>query len=885
VWVRLARRRAKRDTEAGRLCLASGDLHGASAYFHKAALTAPREWEPCYWEGCTAAHLGNYAAAYAHFTAALELDRNIGRIYVQRGYVGIRRGDQEGALHDLRAAAGLGALDDLGQLALGALELGAGSWEPARQALSRSRRADLARYREALLGLATERAGDAGAAVAAYSAAISYGNAAGPVLFRHAMAAFRSGTVLAGHASWSALRERYPEWKVPARGAAACEVLLAGERLRAGDADDAARALRAAAAQLDGAPWLASNLAVAEYLNGSIAQAARLWDGVLSLRPGDARVRTAAAICQAKLGAADAACEAFTALAVTAPGWPPVPAVQVIAAPAAERPAWRNVAARARLASLTAAEAEDWARSGALAGLARSLRPGPSRADLLEALVLLRSGNRDSAIELLAESSRTRPADARLLHMRSVVLLHTLRAPAGEPAAEPLWRQCVSAWAALLADEAFWSAWQARAEQRYQAPVDASAVAQVRGGVRALMEKTLPDDTARLLFRREVEAARVLRELGGFPLPGGAGESVNAGPVRIAEMGLHDEFGVFAAQADRSALSRPASSATLLRTFSALGVAYCLLLDGRAAQAAAAAADLRCADCRGRAATAEPMVCAPGCPRFAVENPAAARPDGRARLAAEARSVLLEALRESALAALAAPEPDITTIAGYWRRSLALTAADQRAPVERTVSDQALGRADTLAAADKKDMAIDLLDGACQVIGAPGGGRVGGRLAVLLNNRGVGRVDTDPVSARADLRRATLLNPHERPLWMNRVDAEAAGLVAELERSDRADAIRRVQALEQAVSEALRYFPGDPEFVSLGRSMLSVRAKIELEAFAAAVDRGDRAAARGRLLAAAEIARAGLARYPRDPEFTELTRTLAPLLAQVGRRG
>ena len=466
MWAWLATRLARRDTNAGRRCLASGDLDSASAYFHKAALTAPGKWEPRYWAGCVAAHRGDYTTAYNHFTVALELDSNIGQIFEQRGYSSIRRGDKEGALHDLRAAARLSALDDLGQLALGALELRVGRREHARQALRLVGRADLAGYREALLGLAAEHEGDAGSALAAYSAAIGHGNAADPVLFRHAMAALRAGTGRAGHASWTALRDRHPKRQVFARGAAVCEVLLAGERLRAGDADDATRTLLAAARRLDSAPWLANNLAVAEYLNGEVARAAWLWDRVLHVRPGDVRVRTAAAICQARLGAPDAAYKEFTALVGTEPGWPRIPAVRVTPAPAAERLVWREVAARVRLAALTAAEAGDWPRAGALTGVTRSLLPGVGGTDLLDALVLLLSGNRGSAIELLAESSRRRPTDTRLLHMRSVVLLHTLRARVGETAPEPLSRQCVSAWAALLADEAFWSAWQTRTVHR-----------------------------------------------------------------------------------------------------------------------------------------------------------------------------------------------------------------------------------------------------------------------------------------------------------------------------------------------------------------------------------------------------------------------------------
>jgi len=885
VWSWLAARRAKRDTSAGRRCLANGDLEGASAYFHKATLTAPGKWEPRYWAGCVAAHCGDYATAYNHFTIALEIDSNIGQIFTQRGYGSIRRGDMKGALHDLRAAARLSALDDLGQLALGALELRAGRGEHARQALRAVSRADLAGYREALLGLAAEHEGDAGSALAAYSAAIGHGNATDPVLFRHAMAALRAGTGRAGHASWMVLRDRHPKRQVFARGAAVCDVLLAGERLRAGDADNAARTLLAAARDLDRAPWLANNLAVAEYLNGEVARAAWLWEHVLRVRPGDVRVRTAAAICQARLGAPDTACQEFAALAGAELGWPRIPAVRVTPAPAGERPAWREIAARVRLAALTAAKNGDWARAGALTGVTRSLLPGVEGTDLLDALMLLRSGNRNSAIELLAESSRKRPADTQLLHMRAVVLLHTLRGLVGQTAPEPLWRQCVSAWAALLADEDFWSAWQTRAEQRYQATIDALALTKARDSVRSMMEKSLPNDAARLLFRRELAAARALRRLGGFPVPGRPGESVTAGPLRIAELGLHEEFGVFAAAADRSGASRQPPSATLLRTFSALGVAHCLLLDGRAAEALAATADLRCADCRTRPKTTEPMVCAPGCARFAAENPAAAGlPGGRARLAAEGRSLLLEALQEAARAGLAAAELEITTAVGYWRRALALTGPDLRASVERTIGDQALGRARTLREADKNDAAIDLLGQARELVGTLAGGRIGGQLAVLLNNRGAGRLRTDPASALADLRRATALNPHDRLLWMNRVAGEEDVLATGLSKRDQAAIGQRLKTLEPVISEALRYLPDDPELTSRWKSIMAMRANIELEAFGAALNGRDPAAVRRRLLATAEVADTALARFPGDPEFIKLRQVLTPWLEKLTRR-
>jgi tetratricopeptide (TPR) repeat protein len=900
VWVWLAALRAKRATNTGRQCLAQGDLKGASAHFDKALRVAPGRWESFYWAGCVAGHQGDYATAHGHFTSAVALDSSVGQIFTQRGYSGIHRADFLGALRDLRTASQLGALDDLGRLALGALELQAGRPAPAQHRLQEIRRTDLTGYREALLGLAVESS-DPAAALAHYSAAIGHGVAADPVLFRHAVTATRVGDGQVGHASFRTLAVRHPAQPLISKGAAISAAVLASSQFRAGEIATARRTLQSAARHLSytDAPWLSHNLALSAYLDGDVGTAARFWESMLTLEPDDIRARTMSAICQVRLGAVSTAYHHFTALTATKPGWPRIPAVRTVPAPEAERAAWHELGSRLRLAAAMAAAEASWDHAGALTAAARPLLPGTGERDRFDALLLLQSDNRNAAVALLAQASRKRPADTDLLHMRGVALLHTLRSSEAKAVTEELWRQCVGTWAALLADDAFWSGWKARTQQRYQASVTSTTLAKARDGVYGLMDGSLPVGLARLLLRRELEAARALRQAGGFPLPDQPGTSIVGGPLRIAELGLHAEFGAFTAAARGHAGMRGVAGtpddpgklpAALPRLFSALGMAHCLMLDDRVAEAIAAAADLRCADCRKRPGTAEPMVCAPGCPRFAADNPAyAGWPDGPARLAAAARPVLREALLRAARSALTAAKPEISAASGYWRRALALADGTQLAGVQRAIADLALGRADALQEAERDDEAIELLSRARELVGDRNRGRVDGMLALLLNNRGVGRLESGPAAGLADLRRATELNPHDRLMWLNRIDAEKEVMTSG-PAPDPSAAARALEDLESTISEAMRCLPGDREISDQHKVIQDLRLQVEcmridgeLDAAVACLDRRDPAGVRQHLKAGAAVAVEALLEFPSDPDLTKRLAMCVELIARVGR--
>lgn len=508
-------------------------------------------------------------------------------------------------------------------------------------------------------------------------------------------------------------------------------------------------------------------------------------------------------------------------------------------------------------------------------------------AERLSVLLLLLADERDTAARLLARLSRKRPADTGLLHMRGVALLHTLRSLDDATAAEPLWRECIAVWGRLLMDDLFWSGWKTRAEQRYRSVINAGTLAKTRDGIRGLVENSLPAGTPQLMLRRELEAARLLRQVGGFPLPRQDGTFIIGGPLLIAELGLHREFGVFATEAEQE--SRAPSA--LLRAFSALGTADCLLREERPEEAVTAAADLRCDDCRTRPASPEPMICGPACERFACENPAlAGRPDGRAWLAAEARSVLREALQRAARISLAAPDPEASVITSHWRRTLALAGRSLRALTQEDICDQALGRARTLRASDRSGAAIDLLEQTRWLLGASDQRRIDWPLAGLLNNRGVAGLNADSRSSTAldDLRRATKLNPRNRRMWLNRLFAEdrmaaSAGAFGGSSAADQLSARRARQTLDSALTEAVRHLPGDEEIRLRWHNFTRLRVSLELKAAEASRARGDfRAAwelASDTALAAQEAER----RFPDSVELAELARKVNVLLGLLRR--
>ncbi|MDJ1137445.1 tetratricopeptide repeat protein [Streptomyces iconiensis] len=368
----------------------------------------------------------------------------------------------------------------------------------------------------------------------------------------------------------------------------------------------------------------------------------------------------------------------------------------------------------------------------------------------------------------------------------------------------------------------------------------------------------------RLLFQREAEAAQALKEFGGFPgpripqsspvsgpapVPGprdrpgsGTGSRTGAsarsgagarrgsgatsqhtstlvcGPLRLAQLGLHQEFGAFLAERvaagrasggaglglferlrqhgsgarlpggeaplpDLQALADlvgPAAGrrvpAELRQLFSQLGPARVQFTAGQLKEALEALADLRCPACRARGGQRAgqhggqregrhgdpggPLLCAQDCPDFDVHNPGYADLQAKhAALAGAARDLAAEALLGLGLNALTSGEPDLTAARDHWREAAARGADD----TQHSMAEMAIGRAGALTRARKLDEAVDVLALAHGLLTGAERERVRGRLASALTDRGVVSANNDIEQLEqptADLRRAADLNPH-----------------------------------------------------------------------------------------------------------------------------
>ncbi|GAA2786150.1 hypothetical protein [Saccharopolyspora taberi] len=409
-----------------------------------------------------------------------------------------------------------------------------------------------------------------------------------------------------------------------------------------------------------------------------------------------------------------------------------------------------------RVAAFAAAEQGEWERAASL------LHRGDGEPELIDALVCGLGGYRSDGLERLGRLVRNDPTDHRIGHVHAAMLLHALSAEDAPEGAS--WEACIGAWMSLLHNENFTSGWRRDAERRYGRELDADTVTSLHANLRELIEKQLVEHgTGRdvLLLSREDEAARVLGELGGLPLPGAGGARLVCGPLRIAELGLERHFGEFVARLGDS----DERLADLLRHFSLLGIAGAQLAAGRPAEAAELAMDLRCPSCRKRT---PPGACEPGCPEFDRHNPAfAARADKHAALAEAGASLAVQALFEAARTEITKPGMNAAEAARCWREADRVAREFGRSDaVRRLVADTALGRAEACARKENWTDAVAVLDAALDVVGTGDADlrdRLTTRLAAMLTTRGVETFNKDQNAARAahdDLRRAVELSPH-----------------------------------------------------------------------------------------------------------------------------
>ncbi|RRR98655.1 hypothetical protein [Glycomyces terrestris] len=808
----------------GRVQLARAQPQAADLRFSEVQQRWPDRWAGFYWSGCAAAHGGSYARAEWFFSAAIargapgaHLQRAYTRVklgqdaraledlgeaagrgpldlpalelgallalrtgqapqaewFAQaaatpladavRGVLAHRRGDTAAALAATGRALDAGLDDPVARLLHGASAYRTGDLDAAVASWTRvPGRGDLearARYARALR---RRDAGDFDGAAADFEAAAPYGYDA-PVgeLRLHAAAAAVAAADLD-----EARRHLYASAHPRARR---FRGLLA---FAAGDTDTAAAALEHPDDPLGRLGLALVLLARGERPETELKE--------LCEPPAPQAVRRGASRALAALRAGDGdwdgACDAFEA--DPAPG------------PAPDDETYGEALYRAgRLDALAALTANPW-RAPALLRTGADAEPGTGRAGAEAARVLREAaytaaadgdwelaaarnrkaatvlGTADALLDaLIAAFGGDRAAAAAAVPgtdpARPLLLLHGLADTRDPDLAGP----CIAAWAPLLADDDHWERRRADAARRYAAPVTTAAMDDARDRLRRLIEKAAADAGAAdapALLHRETAAADALAALGGLP-PGDAAEPADplvCGPLRLAELGLHDRFGAFTAGLD------PLDRGVIEIHFSAAGTAAAALALGRPGEALRAALDLRCPDCRGADPTgSEPHACDPDCARFAARNPAyAGRPEGRASLREHAAAFACEALLALAAAAVGRKDGGAETAAGHWREAARLARlAGEADGVAAATAATALGRGEALYRRKRYGEVVDLLESVVDLCGCGDDrDRVETLLADALDQRGVqatrdGRTD----DAVADFTRAVALAPHQ----------------------------------------------------------------------------------------------------------------------------
>lgn len=492
----------------------------------------------------------------------------------------------------------------------------------------------------------------------------------------------------------------------------------------------------------------------------------------------------------------------------------------------------------------SAAATDGWLRSAALLDRARRLAPGDSGSAVAHAVALCRSGRRDEGLAVLTAVSRAAPADRRVAHTLAVMAWHGHRASEGTDP-DRAWERPLTLWAGLLHDPDFWRWRRAEAAARYGIPVDDTAITTLRTDLRTRLEALLPEahrgdlPEPEVVLHRESEAARLLAEAGGVPLPDSAAPLV-CGPSRIVELGREKELAAVVAASGEAA---PA----LRRAFSHLGYAQALLCLGRPREALAALPGLRCPDChardthgdhgaphpaRGRSDRA--VVCAADCPRFDARNPAYAGSPGKDEvLMRDARACALEARLALGRSALAAGSLDVRGATECWRRALAHgRALDRYASVQDTIARTALGAAKALHRAGDIGAACDTLEAAHTVLGDGRHDRLKGQLARVLADRGISRANRDPErldAPAADLRRAVELNPHLLRAQVNLGVVLRVLAIRSRYSGSLVGARDRLQEAADRLTVALAHFPDDLELTGLRDQVTTELALVRAE--------------------------------------------------------
>ncbi|MGH3784977.1 MAG: tetratricopeptide repeat protein [Pseudonocardiaceae bacterium] len=588
-----------------------------------------------------------------------------------------------------------------------------------------------------------------------------------------------------------------------------------------------------------------------------LIHAGRCTEVDLSSRPG-ARAGLLHGLASAARGELD---EARSILAAVTTARPDLPAASA------------GLAHVERLLAIRAVEAGSWQdAAGMLAGSSPAdgrLAPAP----LLEGLILLVAGRRRQAGSYLEEVLRRNPADNRVLHAVTALWLNGGQESVSVPAG-------IAALAAVMNDEVFWERFRSSAASRYRAAIPPAALADCRRHTeRHAYAQAGP--SYELLLLREMAAAGLLGELGGFPSADDG--LLVCGPFMISLLGLQGAWGEFVAREPAPDDSRSDRWRQLRQLFSGLGVATALLAAERPEEALAALDAVACERCRlATAPEGYPKVCAAACPDFDARHPSYAHLLGKGqRLAEDAARLSITAQLAVARRVVASDPDDVGTTVRLWAdaiRAAAIVGAQEQ--TQRHIADTALGRVKSLDKAERLGAAIKLVEAAQQVLpDSPAREELHSELGQLLCDRGVAAANDGRLEpALSDLRRAARFSPHSaRPL----VNLSLALQRLADQRRDLGDRVGEYESLREAkrmLEGAAAELSGSPEFE---QQLVSVRKELRTVCNRWAL--GLAAAARYR--EALEVLDQGLVELPDDVELRHSRQTVQRYATPLRDRG
>ena len=244
-----------------------------------------------------------------------------------------------------------------------------------------------------------------------------------------------------------------------------------------------------------------------------------------------------------------------------------------------------------------------------------------------------------------------------------------------------------------------------------------------------------------LILRAELAAARLLKKVGGFPVPDASFERICVGPIFISMSGYEKSFASFVTQLqlnyldvpefqenedpvaalmnmmerweqqEKSGAVDPADKERLERLFSVLRVSTILHEEGKSDAALSHLPPIRKVNGDGRGPRENGLRVATRRKNLTQRSPAFARKGGAEDFQESALRLEIDVLTALGEQDVASSENRISEGLEHWSAALALAPnSDQYAVVAAKIRDTALGRANVLRDREQSAQAIDLLE-------------------------------------------------------------------------------------------------------------------------------------------------------------------------------